>query len=218
MPKRALLKHRPWLLASVAAATAFYFLSNDPIGGIQLMLLKGLGVALLAIYVLRRHLSVDGGILAAVMALSAIGDMAIEVSFIAGGAAFFFAHIAAIALYLRHRRQHPTGSQKLAGAALFVFAPVISYLLTKDAGVTFYAVGLGTMAALAWLSRFPRYRVGVGAVLFVVSDWLIFYRMGQGGESVLADWLVWPLYYSGQFMIATGVVQSLRNDLPLDRD
>ena len=27
----------------------------------------------------------------------------------------------------------------------------------------------------------------------------------------LADWIVWPLYYVGQLMIATGVVQTLRN-------
>jgi uncharacterized membrane protein YhhN len=41
------------------------------------------------------------------------------------------------------------------------------------------------MAAAAWSSRFPRYRVGAGAVLFVISDWLIFSRMGSFDLGVL---------------------------------
>ena len=30
-------------------------------------------------------------------------------------------------------------------------------------------------------------------------------------DPALADWIVWPLYYVGKLMIATGVVQTLRN-------
>ena len=70
------------------------------------------------------------------------------------------------------------------------------------------------MAATAWLSRFGRYRVGTGAVLFVVSDWLIFSRMGAIDLAPLPDLLIWPLYYFGQFLIATGVVQALRRHAP----
>ena len=54
------------------------------------------------------------------------------------------------------------------------------------------------MAAAAWYSRFPRYRVGTGAVLFVVSDWLIFSRFGSFDLGVLPDLLIWPFYYVGQ--------------------
>lgn len=212
MPKRALAQHRPWLLASIAAATLFYFLHDDAIGGIQLMALKAAGVALLAVYALHRGHRGDARLLALVMALSAIGDALIEISFIAGGAAFFLAHLAAIALYLRNRRAQPTTSQRLAGAALLVGTPLVSWLLSGDAGVTLYSLALGGMAACAWLSRFPRYRVGTGAVLFVISDWLIFSRLGFIGENAVADWLVWPLYYGGQLMIATGVIQTLRHE------
>jgi hypothetical protein len=52
----------------------------------------------------------------------------------------------------------------------------------------------------------------LGAALFVVSDWLIFSRFGTFNLGVLPDILVWPLYYAGQVMIATGVVQTLRAD------
>ena len=66
------------------------------------------------------------------------------------------------------------------------------------------------MAASAWLSSFPRYRVGLGAVLFVASDLLIFARLGVQAESAVPDLLIWPLYYFGQFLICLGVVGALR--------
>lgn len=214
MARAALIEHRPWLLASLVAAVAYYAMREMPIPGIQLALLKGMGVALLAAYCWVRAPGSDGRLISSVMAFGAIGDIAIEFSFIAGGGAFFVGHLLAVALYLRNRRPQPSGSQKLAGLALLVSTPVISWFLSRDAGVTLYATGLGAMAATAWLSRFGRYRVGTGAVLFVVSDWLIFSRMGAIDLAPLPDLLIWPLYYFGQFLIATGVVQALRRHAP----
>ena len=214
MARAALIEHRPWLLASLVAAVAFYVLRDAAIGGVQLMLLKGAGVALLAVYALRRGSGTDGRLIALALALGAIGDMLIEISFTAGGGAFFVGHLVAIALYLRNRRPDPSPSQKLAALALLIATPVISWLLSRDPGVTLYASGLGAMAATAWLSRFGRYRVGTGAVLFVVSDWLIFSRMSGLDLGQIPDLLIWPLYYFGQFMIATGVVQALRRHSP----
>ena len=213
MPKRALAEHRPWLLASVTAAALYYFFADNPIPGIWLMLLKGTGVALLAVYALQRHPSSDARMIALVMAFGALGDMAIEFSFTAGGAAFFICHLVAIALYLRNKRERLRPFDHLLAAAIFVATPGVSWLLSSDLAVTAYAAGLGAMAAAAFLSRFPRGRVATGAVHFVLSDWLIFSRMGPVGDNVLADWLIWPLYYSGQFLIATGVIQTLRGEL-----
>ncbi|GAA4038515.1 lysoplasmalogenase family protein [Parerythrobacter jejuensis] len=210
MPKRALIEHRPWLMAAIIAAGAYYFLSDNPIGGIWLMMLKGTGVALLAVYALRRAGGKDGNLLALALGLSACGDMLIEIEFLYGGTAFFLSHVAAIALYLRNPRGTPTGSQKAAGVALLLLTPVVSWLLSGDLQVGLYALALGGMAAAAWLSRFPRYRVGVGAVLFVISDLLIFSRMGPLDMQAIPDLLVWPIYFLGQFLIATGVVQTLR--------
>ena len=67
---------------------------------------------------------------------------------------------------------------------------------------------------MAWISDFPRYRVGTGALLFVVSDLLIFARLGPLEGSAIPEWLIWPLYYFGQFLICTGVIQSLRHKDP----
>lgn len=210
MTRRALIDHRPWLLAGILAAAAFYLLSGENIGGTYLILIKGTAVAFLAIYALARGWGADARLLALYLGLSALGDMALELYFTAGGAFFFLAHIVAISIFLRNRREQPTGSQKAAGAGLLIGTPIIAWLLTMDAAIGLYGLALGGMAAGAWLSRFPRYRVGSGAVLFVISDFLIFARIGGKIDPVIADWLVWPIYFVGQLLICTGVIQSLR--------
>ncbi len=218
MPKRALVEHRPWLLASIAAAVAFYFLRDEAIGGVQLMLLKGAAVGCLAAYALHRGRGKDALTIGAVMALSSLGDMAMELSTEVGGAAFFASHLAAISLYLRHPRHHATRSQKALAVTLLLATPTISWLLSHEWAVALYGLALGGMAATAWMSRFPRYRVGVGAILFVVSDWLIFSRFGPINLGNLPDMLIWPVYFSGQFLIATGVTQVLRHEMEEEDD
>jgi hypothetical protein len=39
---------------------------------------------------------------------------------------------------------------------------------------------------------------------------LIFAREGGHLPEALTWWTIWPLYYAGQFLIATGVVRTLR--------
>lgn len=220
MAKQALIEQRPWLLASIAAATAYFFLKDNPITeGTWGILLKGSGVGLLALYVgLRvpggKHRA-DGWLLVAALVLAAMGDMAIENWFTIGGAFFAAAHCVATALYLRNRHARPSPVQKAIGLALLIGTPLVSYWLSGQAAIAFYAGFLGLMASSAWMSHYPRYRVGTGAMLFVVSDWLIFSRVGAVDLGVLPDLLIWPLYYGGQVMIATGIVQCLRGEQPV---
>jgi uncharacterized membrane protein YhhN len=220
MAKQALIEQRPWLLASIVAATAYFFLNDNPIGeGTWGILLKGAGVALLALYALLRvphdRRGIDGALLVLALALAALGDMTIELYFTAGGALFAAAHCVAVALYLRNRHPRPSPVQKLTGVGLLISTPLVSFLLSGQAQIALYAGFLGAMAAAAWMSHYPRYRVGTGAVLFVVSDWLIFSRMGAYDLAPLPDLLIWPLYYAGQMMIATGIVQCLRGEQPV---
>ena len=218
MPKHALIDRRPWLLASLAFAVSYYFAREGAIPGAYLIAWKGAGVALLAVYAWLHAPGRDGKLLAAVMAFGAAGDMAIELSLQVGAAFFFAGHLIAIALYLRHRRPRLTQSQKSAAAALLLATPLIAFLLPADRSaapmVALYALALGGMAAAAWLSAFPRYRVGLGAVLFVASDLLIFARMGALADSALPNLLIWPLYYLGQFLICVGAVGYLRRINP----
>ncbi|MEQ5786620.1 lysoplasmalogenase [Erythrobacter sp. NFXS35] len=220
MAKQALIEQRPWLLGSIVAATAFYFLRDNPVGeGTWGLLAKGASVGLLATYAWLRvphdRRWIDGILLVAALALAAAGDVAIELYFELGAVLFAVAHCFAVALYLRNRRQRLSPSQRMLGLALFIGTPLISYLVSGQDQIAVYAVFLGAMAATAWTSRFPRYRVGTGAVLFVVSDWLIFARFGSYDLGVLPDLLIWPLYFAGQVMIATGIVQCLRGEQPV---
>ena len=209
MPHRALIEKRPWLLASLIAGIGYFLLKDSALPGLYLIALKGAGVALLTIYALQRHKGHDANTIAAVMAFGALGDVLIELRLEAGAAAFLIGHLIAIRLYWQHRRPSPGVSQRAAALALLLLTPVISFQL-GGALVALYALGLGAMAASAWLGTFSRYRVGLGAVLFVISDLLIFARMGPLAQSPLPDLLIWPLYYFGQFMICVGVVGELR--------
>lgn len=175
---------------------------------------KTSGVALLAIWAATRARSADGWLIAAVLALGALGDLLLEThGFTIGGAAFATGHAVAIWLYLRNRRDTLTPSQRLLGYLLAPATVLISALLAAPAGqalpVGAYAAFLGVMATTAWTSRFPRYRVGIGAVLFVVSDLLIFSRFGVMKDSVVPGLLIWPTYFAAQALIAWGVVQTL---------
>ena len=37
--------------------------------------------------------------------------------------------------------------------------------------------------------------------------------MGPLADSPIPDLLIWPIYYSAQFLIATGVIRTLRGEL-----
>lgn len=216
MPHRALIEKRPWLLASLAAGVGFWLLKDSGLPGLYQIALKGAGVALLAIYAFNRHKGHDANTIAAVMGFGALGDVLIEFRLEAGAVAFLIGHLIAIRLYWQHRRASPTRLQQAAALALLVLTPLASFQL-GGAMVALYALGLGGMAATAWLSSFSRYRVGLGAVMFVASDLLIFGRMGVLAQSLLPDLLIWPLYYFGQLLICVGVVGELRRreHLPL---
>ena len=220
MAKQALIEQRPWLLASIASATAFYFLSDNPVfEGTWGLLAKGASVGLLALYALLRvphgRRGVDGMLLVAALVLASAGDVAIELDFVTGCAFFAAAHVVAVGLYLRNLHKRPSPTQKLIGASLLIGTPVVSYLLSGNVQIALYAGFLGGMASAAWMSHYPRYRVGTGAVLFVLSDWLIFVRMGPLDLEPLPTLLIWPLYFAGQVMIATGIVQCLRGEQPV---
>jgi uncharacterized membrane protein YhhN len=212
--RRALIEQRPWLLAGVLAALAFYFLWNNPIGGLWLILIKGAAVGSLAVYVWRWSVGNDGTILAIALALSSAGDMALELWFEVGGTLFVLSHLVAITLYARNIAERVAWGDRVIALVLLIAAPLVSFILSERLDIAAYASVLGAMACAAWLSRFPTHRVGLGAVLFVLSDWLIFSRFGPYDLAPLPDMLIWPLYFAGQLMIATGVVQVLRGETP----
>lgn len=176
---------------------------------------KGAGVALLAVWAAMQARDIDGWLLAAVMALGATGDILLETAGLNVGAlAFLLGHLVAILLYLRHRRDRLSTSQRALGVIVMPLVIAIAAAMTRQIGVAIYAAALGGMAATAWTSAFPRYRVGIGAMMFVASDLLIFSRAGPLAGSIVPTLFVWPLYFAGQALIATGVADTLARRAP----
>lgn len=211
MVERASLERgAPALFAAALVAGASYFATRwfaiDPLLSV---IWKGAGVGLLALWAASRARSREGWWIAAVLAFGALGDVLLEAAgLVTGAVAFLAGHAAAVLLYLRHRR---APRWIAAGIALAVAA--LAWTLPdargEAPGLALYALGLGAMAGAAAISRFPA-MVALGAALFVVSDLLIFARMGALGGSPLPGLLIWPTYFAGQALIAWGVVTSLR--------
>lgn len=215
--KRAIIESRPYLLLSLLFGISYFFVKDSDFPGMYLMFWKGAAVSFLAVYALRRSHNFEGKLIAAVMAFGALGDMLIEFDLMTGAGAFIVGHCIAIWLYARHRREKTAYSQKLFAILLVPITIFIAWSLpferSEALGLAAYSLFLAIMAAMAWTSSFPRYRVGIGALLFVVSDLFIFAERGFLQESVIPSWTIWPLYYVGQFLIVTGVVRTLRKEM-----
>ena len=204
-----------WMLYAAVIAGASYLASSSlPLSLVAATAWKGAGVGLLALYAGWRARDADGWLICAVMAFGALGDVLIETAgLIAGALAFLVGHLFAIALYLRNRRQALSPSQRLLAIVIVPAAVVIAWLLPADRegapGVALYALGLSVMAACAWTSRFPRFRVGLGAMMFVTSDLLIFARSGPLSEAAWISFAIWALYFAGQVLVCVGVTDVL---------
>jgi len=177
---------------------------------------KGAGVALLAVAAAIEARGRDGWLLALLLALGALGDILLEaVGLTAGAIAFMAAHVVAIMLYLANRRPAMSASQSMLVLLVVPLGAFIAWSLPADSaqapGIALYAVFVAAMAAAAWASRFPRLRTGLGAMMFLWSDLLIFARMGALETAAWVSPAIWLLYYLGQLLIFVGVTRSLRS-------
>ena len=204
---------RPWLFASLAFGLTFPLSWQFALPEMAAIAWKMAGVGLLVGYALRKHRTGEFLLVAGVMAMWSLGDGLLELDMVWGAIAFALGHGIAAVLFIRHRRVHPALSQKLLAGAVFILAPIIAYFLPAEPAwgiqAAIYTLFVAGMAALAWSSNFPRYRVGMGAMAFVASDLLIFARMGALAQSGWVSYAIWGLYYGGVLMIAVGVVTTM---------
>jgi uncharacterized membrane protein YhhN len=196
---------------ALVAGTSYFIATRIGFQGADMTAWKGAGVGLLALWAARHAEGRDGWTIAAVLAFGAAGDVLLEThGLIAGAVAFLIGHLIAVGLYVAHRRM---GLGIVAGGAVMIAG--VAYAIAGDVGVAVYSLGLGAMAGAAWASDFPR-PVAIGAALFVLSDLLIFARLGPLAGSAIPDWLVWPAYFAGQALIAHGVVSAQAEEVPDD--
>lgn len=214
-PEQSQLEWRALVLAAALVAGVSYLVSDSltlpPFAAIAW---KGAGVGLLALYAGLMAKSLDGWSITVVMAFGASGDVLLETHGLTVGAlAFLAGHGVAIYLYLRHRRRGARFAE-VAFLAIGVMGTVaLAASLPSDRasapGIALYALGLSTMAAAAWMSRFPRHRVALGAMMFVISDLLIFARAGPAAGMVWIGPAIWTLYFGGQALVRAGVSAAL---------
>ena len=205
---------RAVLAAAIVAGVSYLAADHLALSQAASLAWKGSGVALLAVYAGLKARSLDGWLICAVMAFGAAGDVLLGAAGMEVGAgAFLIGHLIAIWLYARNPRSPTTPSQRILPLVLVPATVAIAWMLPADrAGapaVALYALGLAAMAAFAWLSRFPRYRVGIGALMFVVSDLLIFARSGPLEGQAWVGYAIWTLYFGGQLLIVLGVTKTL---------
>lgn len=186
-----------WLLVSLVFATGYWAGVGLVPPGAGRIVLKGGGVAALAVHAMIRS-DAQTRPIALVMALGALGDVLIEANLVAGALAFLAGHGVACRFYGLRR--------PLIVASCAAVVAILAPLASGNPATAIYGLGLGAMLGCAWLSRFRRDLVGFGAVLFVVSDLALFARMGILAGSRLPGLLVWPTYYLGQMAITLGVV------------
>ncbi len=212
MPHRALIERRPWLLASIALAVAWVWLGlvDSTLPGLYLIVLKGTPLALLAVYAALRHHGNDTRSLAGMLALEAVGSALWYDVPVIGLNAMLVAFLIGLTMFLVHRRAVMDGGRKASALALTLGTPLLCFFAADRAGVAvplFLGLGLGGMAASAWISTFPRSRVGLGAGLIVAG---VVLEIAAAGGSALLAVVAWPLFYVGNLVLATGVTGELR--------
>ncbi|MGH6695030.1 lysoplasmalogenase family protein [Sphingopyxis sp.] len=205
-----------WLLALVGGISFFvavYLRLDGPV----IWAWKTVGVGLLAVWAAANAREKNGWLIAAVLGFGALGDYLLDAKgLIVGAAAFAVGHLIAIILYLTNRRAQMAPSQRLLGWLTMPATLVIVWgMLSPAAGwwhAAVYSLFVAAMAAAAWMSRFPRYRTGIGAMMFLASDLFIFAGEGAVLSKDVTMWLVWPLYFAGQALIAWGVVSTVASE------
>lgn len=210
MHKLALIERRPWLLASMALALAFVWLEDTRVPGLYLLALKAAPLLLLAVYAVLRHRGGDTRSLAGMLALQGIGAALVDYAPLLGLNAMLVAYLIGLGLFLVHRRAVMDSSSRIAALALTLGTPALCYFAAERAGVgvpLFLGLALGGMAASAWISTFPRARVGLGAALVAMG--VVLEIAAAGGHEGLGM-LAWPLFYLGNLVLATGVTGELR--------
>lgn len=207
-----------WVLALVGGISYFYVVYTA-MDGLLFSVWKTTGVAFLALWACLNARVKEHQWITAVLAFGAAGDFLLaEFGLVVGGTTFAIGHMIAIRSYWRNRRGQWSPSQRLLVYSVTPLALVIAWQLARQSDPSLlvaamvYTCIVALMSAAAWGSRFPRYRTGFGAMLFLISDLFIFAGAGGTMDRQVASLFVWPLYFAGQALIAWGVVSTLSRE------
>jgi uncharacterized membrane protein YhhN len=208
------------LAGSFAAALGYFALAEAP----PSLLRTAVKTAVFALFALFVATLVASGeynpyalaVVAVALALSALGDFLLALEdqqryFVLGLASFLAAHLAYLVVFVQH--VSPPEGWSLA-AAIAVVAAALAFVVRlapalgrMKAPVFAYFIVIMAMVVAALSVREAPWVVGVGAVLFALSDSLIavrkFWRPFPG---IVA--LIWATYCAAQYLIVFGLLSA----------
>lgn len=180
------------------------------------IVLKGLSVAPLAVMAWRSRLPRrEGLLLATALAFGSLGDVLLEWgSFPAGLGAFLVGHFFYIGLFWTNRskpmRLSAGDTAVVLGLALFAVG-MSGYLIPSTGdlapAVAVYMGAITGMVVATVALQSPERWVMMGAILFLFSDTILAlskFKSPVPGHGLI----VWPTYYLGQLLIATGYLRA----------
>jgi len=209
------------LLGSLIAAV-IYGGGWHPATEFWTVLVKGSAIGLMALFVLVAMQSFNHFVLFLALSVSVSGDVFLaiqgEASFMRGLLAFAAAHFLFIVLFVKNRMhiQDVSSLRIRLAALLWVAAAISAFFLYPELGdllvpTMVYTGILILMATTALFSKFPIKLLGVGVILFVISDATL------GAQKFLtvpdyANYIIWGCYYLAQLLITFAVI--LTDDRP----
>nr|WP_281500641.1 lysoplasmalogenase [Kordiimonas marina] len=203
------------ILLSVAAAVA-YGAGWYPDGVLAQAVAKGAAVGLLALFVLISSQNLNHLLLFLALCASVAGDVFLVLphteAFLHGLLGFLTAHIMFVILYFRNRLPGSDISRARFNAAVLVWvATGISYIVMYPHlgallwPVIGYSALLALMTTTALLSGYSLKLVGLGAVLFLISDALLGANQFLNVPAFVGQ-LVWGVYFTAQLLMTLGVM------------
>jgi uncharacterized membrane protein YhhN len=177
---------------------------------------KGLLMPALLLWVLAATAPAAPRLLVAGLVLATVGDVGLRVEFLVGMAGFLVMQVLYVIGFVRLGAWPRVRSGWPVALGYLVFAIVANALLGPRLGelqipVLVYSIALCTMAIFA---AGVSGRVGLGGLLFLVSDMLI--GVGEADLDFAGRGLiVLVTYLAAQYLIATGWVRVVRPDVTL---
>lgn len=200
-------------LLAVAAAAFFalcYLLfwggySAEPLG----LAVKSLCALCLGLAVFLDHRS--GPLLVIAMVFFAAGDILLALNPGFGAVAFVIGYSAALLFFVRNQRPRSArhATQRFAAWALAISGPPLAMFAGRPSldAIVFLSL-CASVAAYAWISRFSRYRTGIGAVLVLAAIVLTIADLFGEADDL---WVyAWALYTGGLILITLGVIAPAR--------
>lgn len=202
-------------ILAISALCAIAYLatvSRQPFPGS--VIIKAAAIVYLGVLAFRLLTGTDRWLLTIALLLSATGDVLLDLEarfFVYGLGAFALAHVAYIALFVRHWRGGVGrgGDRYALVAATLLYSGVLTWrvwpgLAALKVPVIIYIVIITVMVITAVLAPFTSQLIGFGAVLFLISDSLL--GLNKFRQPIpAAGYLIWATYYLAQCGIAMGL-------------